>query len=103
MRSIVKNFRDLPYHVVVVSLCKDEEDEAKRRHIVLDVPGSIASKIPAYFDEFFYLHVDKDGTRSLITRGTDTFIAKDRSGKLDAKEPADLGLILDKILKGGER
>lgn len=97
MRSIVKKFRDLPMHVVMVCLSKPEKDENNKRYMGFDIAGSISNKLPQYFDEVFYLHVDDEGKRSLITNKTDKLICKDRSGKLEMQEPADLGLIMRKI------
>jgi hypothetical protein len=100
MRSIVKNFRDLPYNVFMTVLAEPDKDDTGKRFIGMDVSGSIGKKLGQYFDLVLYLHVDAEGNRSLITRSTDTIQCKDRSGKLDPKEPADLGLIMSKILGG---
>ena len=98
MRSIVKKFRYLPMNVLFICLSKPEKDENNKRYMGFDVAGSISNKLPQYFDEVFYLHVDDEGKRSFITNKTDKLICKDRSGKLSAQEPADLGLIMRKIL-----
>ncbi len=67
----------------------------------VDLIGKISHQIYQYFDEVFYLDVvaKSDGTneRILITDRTDKITAKDRSGKLNAQEPADLGLVFNKI------
>ena len=59
--------------------------------------GNIKEKMPAMFDLVFYLHVDEEGKRFFITNGTDKLVAKDRSGKLDPIEEANLGNIANKI------
>lgn len=99
MKDILRAFRDIPYyHVVFTCLTKIEKDPNGVRYAGFDLIGSIADKVPGYLDEVFYLRVDKDGNRSIMCNSTDTVIAKDRSGKLNSVEPADLGLIFDKIL-----
>ena len=98
MRSIVKNFRDLPYHVYMTVLTKPEKDENNKRYMGFNISGSISDQLPQYFDEVFYLRVDAEGKRELITRATDTLICKDRSNKLSNAEAADLGAIARKIL-----
>lgn len=98
MRSIVKNFRDLPYDVYMTVLTKPEKDENNKRYMAFNVSGSIADQLPQYFDEVFYLQVDSEGKRHLVTRATDTLICKDRSNKLSAMEVPDLGAIARKIL-----
>lgn len=99
MRTIITKFRDLPhYSVVFTALEETEKDDNGFRFQTVQLVGSFAARIPGYFDEVFYLFVDKDSNRSLITNKNDRVIAKDRSGKLLKQEPADLGIIFDKIL-----
>lgn len=98
MRSLVKSFRDMPfYNVVFTALSTVDKDENGTRFTNIDLIGSFANKLPGFLDEVFYLHVDKDGNRSLLTQRTDRVVSKDRSGRLDKFEPADLNLISEKI------
>lgn len=103
MRSIVKSFRDLPYNIFMTCVAEPDVDENKRRFMGFQVAGSISRKLPQYFDEVFYLYVDSEGKRSLITNKTDAFICKDRSNKLLPQEPADLSLIMSKIFNKEEK
>lgn len=99
MRSVIKNFRDLPYNVFITTVTKIDKDENNRRITTFQVAGSIAEKLPQYFDEVFYVHVDENKKRHLVTSLSDTIPAKDRSGRLAPLEEADLSLIMDKINK----
>ncbi len=99
MRSIVKSFRDLPYNVTMVTLSKLDKDQSNKRFMGFSIAGALAEQLPQYFDEVFYLHVNEEGVRGLVTRKTDVYVCKDRSGRLDILEPADLGAIAIKILK----
>ena len=99
MKSIVKNFRDLPYNVFMTCLSKPDKDDTGKRFITFDIAGSISDRLPQYFDLVLYLHVDEDGKRFFITRSTPTIICKDRSSKLLPKEEADLEMIIQKIQK----
>jgi hypothetical protein len=101
MLSIVKSFRDLPYNVFMSVLAEPDKDETGKRFIGMDVAGSMSRKLGQYFDLVLYVHVDAEGTRSFITRSTDTIQCKDRSGKLDAKEAPDLGALVLKIMGPG--
>ncbi len=98
MKSIVKGFRDLPYNVILTVLSKDEKDDVGKRFKGFDVAGQISGKMPSYFDYVLYLHADAEGKRTFITRKTDTLECKDRSGRLEGREEADLGLIMTKIM-----
>ncbi len=103
MRSLVKSFRDLPgYGVVFTALSSVEKDENNQRYTGVNIIGKMADMLPAFFDEVFYLHSEKDEEsgktkRILVTEKSDKLMAKDRSGVLDKFEPADLGHIINKI------
>lgn len=97
MTSIIKSFRDLPYNVYETCLSKIDKDENSQRFHALALSGKVADSAPQYFDLVLYLHVDADGKRSLITAKSNKNVCKDRSGKLDPIEPADLGHIARKI------
>ena len=100
--GLVKSFRDLPYYsVVFTALEEEEQDDFKRRFIKVKMQGKIGRNLAGYFDEVFYMHVkdSKTGERQILTGLSDQVQAKDRSGKLERSEPADLGLIVQKIQK----
>jgi phage nucleotide-binding protein len=99
MRGVIKNFRDLPYNVFITVVTEVDKDENNKRFMGFQVAGSISKKLPQYFDEVFYIHVDADKKRSIITLGSDTIIAKDRSNKLLPVEECDLAMIMAKINK----
>lgn len=99
MRSIVKNFRDLPYNVFITVVTEIDKDENNKRFMGFQVAGSVSKKLPQYFDEVFYIHVDADKKRTLVTSSSDTIIAKDRSNKLLAVEECDLASVMAKINK----
>lgn len=104
MTALVKNFRDLPkYHVVFSSLVKVDKDENNKRHTGINASGRIADDMPAWFDEVFFLHVDDDKKRWFWTAANDRIACKDRSGKLDPVEPADLKYIAEKILSASKK
>jgi ribosomal protein S13 len=99
MRDMIKAFRDTPhYHVIFTCLGKVEKDENGTRYMGFDLIGSIADKLPQFFDEVFYLRVGNEGQREYVCNSTANIIAKDRSGRLTNVETTDLGAIFSKIL-----
>lgn len=100
-RDLIKAFRDMPnYNVVFTCLSKVGKDETGKRFADFDLIGSISDKLPQFFDLVLYLRADAEGKRELICDSTDSIIAKNRGGKLDKVEPADLGFVFNKITKG---
>lgn len=105
MRGFIKAFRDLShYNVIFTAQSKIDKDDVGRRYVAINiVGGKTQAQIPYFFDEVFYLHVGKDPEDEHVVRriqtGDDGNInAKDRSGKLELYEPADLNHIIGKIL-----
>ena len=79
------------------------EGSAKRpemvNHYAMSIPAdSLKQSMPYTFDAVLRLEMKSDGTRQIRTAKTQTIMAKDRTGKLDATEPCDLGAIVEKIL-----
>jgi phage nucleotide-binding protein len=104
MRDLVKSFRDLPCHNVVInSLAVVDKDENGKRFAAVDLQGSISQKLAGYFDLFLFLNTVKqeDGTikRELICGPEDGIAAKDRSGRLASREPADLSALASKVMQ----
>jgi phage nucleotide-binding protein len=101
MKSFVRTVRDMvKYNIFMTSLCKIETDDFQRRFTLPDVNGKIAHQLGGYFDEVFYYQViekEDETKRLLLTQASDRIIAKDRSGKLDKYEEANLQDIINKI------
>jgi len=97
-------FRDLPMGVYFACKAERQKDEATGRQSVgISMPGAkLAQGIPYLFDEVFHLFVDRDKETGETTRwlqcvGDSRADCKDRSGRLDAYEPADLAHVIRKI------
>lgn len=106
MRSLCKTFRDIPHYSVVFSaLTKTVTDNDNKITMKIDVIGQFSDQLPALFDELLYLGVTEEidpmtgkNSRKLLTAKTDKItFPKDRCGKLDRLEPADLSVIVNKI------
>lgn len=104
MNRLVKGFRDLrDYHVIFTCLETVEKDDTGKRYMAASVKGrDLKEKLPSYFDEVFYLQVIPDASQNMVrqflTHSLHELPAKDRSGKLDLVEPANILHIKYKIL-----
>ena len=108
MADIIRAFRDLPNRHVYMS-CKLEktQDEMGRVLYAPSMPGNkTGQSLPYFFDEVLALRVEKDQDgvtqRALMCDSDGLWLAKDRSGKLDAWEAPDLGEIINKIGGGAK-
>ncbi len=103
MADIIRAFRDLPArHVYMTAKLEKTQDEMGRVLYSPSMPGNKTGQaLPYFFDEVLALRVEKDEggatQRALMTDSDGRWLAKDRSGKLDAWEAPDLGAIIKKI------
>ena len=103
MSEIIRAFRDLPgRHIYMSAKLEKTQDEMGRVLYAPSMPGNKTGQaLPYFFDEVLALRVEKDADgatqRALMCDGDGLWLAKDRSGKLDAWEAPDLGAIIAKI------
>ena len=103
MTDLIRAFRDLSGKNVYMSAKMEKvQDESGRILYGPSMPGKLLPQsLPYFFDEVLALRVEKDEdgkpTRALMCDSDGLWSAKDRSGKLDAWETADLGYVINKI------
>ena len=103
MADIIRAFRDLPNrHVYMSAKLEKTQDEMGRVLYAPSMPGNKTGQaLPYFFDEVLALRVEKDAEgvtqRALMCDSDGLWLAKDRSGKLEAWEAPDLGAIINKI------
>lgn len=99
--KVLRAFRDLPKHVVII--CKEKQIESDGVEIHKpSFPGqALVEKVPYLVDEVFALRIDEEDPdkRYLQTQPSFDWDAKDRSGKLSKTEEPDLSKVFKKILK----
>ena len=103
MADIIRAFRDLPNkHVYMSAKLEKTQDEMGRVLYAPSMPGNkTGQSLPYFFDEVLALRVEKDAEgatqRALMCDSDGLWLAKDRSGKLDAWESPDLSGVINKI------
>ena len=103
MADIIRAFRDLPgRHVYMSAKLEKTQDEMGRVLYAPSMPGNKTGQaLPYFFDEVLALRVEKDGDgntqRALMCDSDGLWLAKDRSGKLDAWEAPELSAVIAKI------
>lgn len=85
IRLLIRAFRDLPMHVIVVCAEAEYEDERKRRVKRPNLPGKLAGEIQGFLDVVGYLATARGGennelNRRLYVSPGNTFQAKNRFG-----------------------
>ncbi|MGL5363115.1 MAG: ATP-binding protein [Bosea sp. (in: a-proteobacteria)] len=103
MTSIIRAFRDLPgKNVLMTAKVEKSQDESGRVLYSPSMPGAkVGQALPYFFDLVIALRVEKDAEgivqRALMCHPDGLWTAKDRSGKLEPWEAADMGEIIRKI------
>lgn len=95
---LFKELRRLEKNIVAIALPTEKENAAGLMEKKPDVYGKSSDRIIAWFDECFYMYVDGEGKRLLLTETAKNTMAKDRSGKLAKTINADIGEVLSTIL-----
>jgi Cdc6-like AAA superfamily ATPase len=101
LHALIRNFRDLKgKHVVFIAKQKRvEDDETGIASMEPYMPGKVLPyNLPYLVDEVFAMRVNRKGERYLQTSADRKFIAKDRSGRLEAEETPDLSMVFSKII-----
>lgn len=96
--EIVRVFRELPLHVLLIAKLDKGQDELGRITYSPGMPGQkLSQSLPYFVDEVLALRVTTTGERELLCQPDSLWLAKDRSGRLDRLEPPDLGALIKKI------
>jgi phage nucleotide-binding protein len=102
MTTIVKGYRDMSdYSVIFTCLDAVEKDGLEKLESFNLQGSSIKNNVKAWFDLVLFYKVFRDdegnNIRKLVTDISESPLAKDRTGKLEAYEDADLSVIINKI------
>lgn len=82
MRNLLRDFRNLPMHVVVLALEKIEKDEDRVVSRLPELAGKTASSVGQFMDVVGYSMVDKEGNHKIFTTPHNTLITKNRGGSI---------------------
>jgi hypothetical protein len=106
MRRFVRGFRDLHMNTMFTALRKDDRNDKTGAVTTLpSLSGKLAGEVAAFLDIVAYYYVKQVGqgeeirdARLLLTKKTETIIAKDRTGQLPiVVEDPDMQTIFDYI------
>jgi hypothetical protein len=102
MTTIVKSYRDMSEYSVIFTCLDAVQKDGLEKIESFNLPGNqVKDNIKSWFDLvlFYKVYTDEEGNhiRKLVTDIAEAPLAKDRSGKLDAYENADLSEIINKI------
>lgn len=88
IKSILRWFRDLDMHVLFIAQEDIKMDGEKILKINPSLNWKSATEVAYFMDIVWYLHVDKDWNRKVMTWASQKLLSKDRSSLLD--DPDDL-------------
>ena len=102
MTQWVKIFRDLKGVNVIFTCLNSTKKDGMEEYETFNLPGqSLKDNIKAWFDlvlSYQVFYHEGETYRKLVTDIEKAPLSKDRSGRLDAYEDADLGKIMKKVL-----
>lgn len=83
MTRLVRNFRDLPMHVIIVASEQYNQDETKKYRYSPNLTGKLSKQVQGFFDMVGYLAVGSPNEQGEIPRRL--YVQPSGSGKFDAK------------------
>jgi len=84
---LIRRFRNLDMNVIFTGLDDVSRDNKGRRTTTLLIAGKLQQEVPGMFQTVFYLYTKEtkdEVKRYLLTRRTDTVMAKDRTNRFPA-------------------
>lgn len=102
--KIIKVFRDLAQYSVIFTCLDQLDKEGVMTVEEYNIPGKMINKdLKSLFDLVLHMKIHKDpetqeSKRVFLTDESVSRLAKDRSGKLDLVEDANIGTIITKVL-----
>jgi hypothetical protein len=101
--KLIKAFRDIEGYSIIFTCLSEVEKNGMELVDAFNIPGSaVKANLPAWFDLCLHLKVFKDDKgkshRRFITNNAHSNLAKDRTGKLEEFEEANLGVVIKKVL-----
>lgn len=101
MIRIIKMFRDISYYNVVFNCnaVKFFDKDNNQEKISIKIKGSLRKEILEYFDEILFYHHDGKQDKRILIAKSDSLLVKNRYGGLEKENEADLGKIIDLLLK----
>ena len=99
IKTILRNFRDLPMHVLFIAQeMVDEKDEnGTASKVVPSLNGKASTEIAYFMDIVGYVYITKTGDHKVITGSNARLLTKDRSGQIGNDTTADFSVWCDKV------
>lgn len=99
IKKTLRNFRDLPLHVVFIAQeAYDEKDEnGTATKIIPSLNGKASTEIAYFMDIVGYVFVNKQGEHKIITNSNAKLLTKDRSGLIGNDTEADFEVWVEKV------
>lgn len=101
-QSVINFIGQKDIGIIFISHAKHSEIEVNKRKMTHVGPslGNTASKVVlGLCDYIFYFSLDHDGSRIIATKGSESIVAGDRSGKLPGVIPMDVKKLIE-VLNG---
>ncbi len=82
VEKIIKDIKEIDINVIVIAQEMTEKDSDKIAKIVPSLYWKSATKIAYYMDIVWYIFIDKEWIRHMMTSPNERLLTKDRTGKI---------------------
>lgn len=82
IESIIRDIKEIDINVIVIAQEQYDKDSDKIQKIVPSLYWKSATKIAYYMDIVWYMYIDKNWSRKIITNSNEKLLTKDRTWKI---------------------
>ena len=79
IKWILFDIKEIDMNIIIIAQEKLEKDEEKIQKIIPSLNGKLATEICYFMDIVWYIYIDKEWERKLITSPSEKYLSKDRT------------------------
>lgn len=82
IKGILFDIKNIDMNIIIIAQEKYEKDEDKIQKVIPSLNGKLATEICYFMDIVWYIFIDKEWNRKLITSPNEKYLSKDRTKRI---------------------
>lgn len=82
IKGILFDIKNIDMNIIIIAQEKYEKDEDKIEKVIPSLNGKLATEICYFMDIVWYIFIDKEWNRKLITSPSEKYLSKDRTKRI---------------------
>lgn len=97
IKGILFDIKNIDMHIIIIAQEKFEKDGDEIKKIIPSLNGKLANEICYFMDVVWYIYIDEEWERRLITSQNDKYLSKDRTKKIWNDTVMDFKVWIEKM------